>query len=563
MAKKGTIARGVVSLEAQTASFITGMNQAGNSIKRIETLTTRMVRTFRNIGVYSGLAIVTRGAVNAAKEMASLSVQVENVGNAFDRLEGVTLQDLQRATMGLVDNLTLMQQAVKFENFGLPVEQLGKFLQFANIRAQETGESVDWLVDSIVVGLGRKSIKVLDNLSLNVNRFKEEVAAGAGWTETLAKMVDEELAKNTQVVADETQRAATAWQNLKIAVSEFFGPNINQSFGMLTTLVNGLADAAERLKQAEADREVERLVAEVNRRYQEILRLGWRGEEIPFGLAFNYKAAIDRLAELGYDRFGVMRSVSSGPSLTGFIEEAAPTELIPDSVVQEFLDDMDIMAEGMREYFEMLEMTDEINAMRWESIKDEADASAKAIDEAMQRLVGSTLDMSMRSTVLLDEQILSWIEFRDTIVDLMADLSFAIGNELVRALTGAENAWKNFGRQIIRIVTNRALMAGITALTGGIGAVGTAAPGGFFNRLIEELFPFRPKAQGGIAKGLALVGEAGPELVEFNSRARVYSNPQTQRLMAGGMTGGEVVFRISGDELIGILSRQDEKKNYF
>jgi hypothetical protein len=67
-----------------------------------------------------------------------------------------------------------------------------------------------------------------------------------------------------------------------------------------------------------------------------------------------------------------------------------------------------------------------------------------------------------------------------------------------------------------------------------------------------------------MAKGLTMVGEAGPELVNFNQPARVFSNPATQRMMgAAGAAGGDVVFKISGDELVGILSRKGQKKNYF
>lgn len=41
--------------------------------------------------------------------------------------------------------------------------------------------------------------------------------------------------------------------------------------------------------------------------------------------------------------------------------------------------------------------------------------------------------------------------------------------------------------------------------------------------------------KGGFARGMAVVGEGGPEIVDFGSRgAQVYSNPQSQAMMAGG-----------------------------
>ena len=41
---------------------------------------------------------------------------------------------------------------------------------------------------------------------------------------------------------------------------------------------------------------------------------------------------------------------------------------------------------------------------------------------------------------------------------------------------------------------------------------------------------------GGLARGLTLVGEQGPELVDFRQTARVYSAPQTQELLGRGVT---------------------------
>ena len=52
-----------------------------------------------------------------------------------------------------------MKQAVKFDNFNLSLEQMGTFLAFAQQQAKDTGQDVNFLVDSIV-GLGRKSLPI-------------------------------------------------------------------------------------------------------------------------------------------------------------------------------------------------------------------------------------------------------------------------------------------------------------------------------------------------------------------------------------------------------------------
>jgi Fe2+ transport system protein B len=59
-----------------------------------------------------------------------------------------------------------------------------------------------------------------------------------------------------------------------------------------------------------------------------------------------------------------------------------------------------------------------------------------------------------------------------------------------------------------------------------VGAMGATQVGLILAQPVPEF------AEGGIADGLALVGEAGPELVDFRSPARVYNNSQTNNLLS-------------------------------
>ena len=59
-----------------------------------------------------------------------------------------------------------MKATVKAKDFRIPVDDMGKYLAFAQLKAQQTGQSVEYMTDSIVTGLGRKSLLILDNLGL-------------------------------------------------------------------------------------------------------------------------------------------------------------------------------------------------------------------------------------------------------------------------------------------------------------------------------------------------------------------------------------------------------------
>ena len=159
-----------------------------------------------------------------AAESVELASKMEGVEAAFNRLNDPTLLDnLRKATAGTVDDLKLMQTAVKAENFRIPMDVLAKGLDFAQRRAQATGESVDYMVDSFVTGLGRQSVKILDNLGISAAELKERMAEGATMAEAVGQIMDEEFKKvgervTTTSMKVDQQRASIT--NLKTEIGE-------------------------------------------------------------------------------------------------------------------------------------------------------------------------------------------------------------------------------------------------------------------------------------------------------------------------------------------------------
>ena len=159
-----------------------------------------------------------------AAESIDLASKMEGVEAAFNRLNDPTLLDnLRKATANTVDDLKLMQTAVKAENFRIPMDVLAKGLDFAQRRAQATGESVDYMVDSFVTGLGRQSVKILDNLGISAAELKERMAEGATMAEAVGQIMDEEFKKvgervTTTSMKIDKQRASIT--NLKTEIGE-------------------------------------------------------------------------------------------------------------------------------------------------------------------------------------------------------------------------------------------------------------------------------------------------------------------------------------------------------
>jgi hypothetical protein len=171
-------------------------------------------------------AQVVRELVDVTLEAARLAGQVETVGNAFRRQipnSESLLFRLQKATHGTVTDLELMQRALKFQNFGADVEQLPDLLEFAAVRAQQTGESIDYMVNSIVDGIGRKSILKLDNLGISASRLKEEfngVALASLSVAEVSQGVANIMKEELQKMGGYAENSATTVDQLSVAIQE-------------------------------------------------------------------------------------------------------------------------------------------------------------------------------------------------------------------------------------------------------------------------------------------------------------------------------------------------------
>ena len=217
-------------------------------------------------------------AVDVIKQFVSESVdlasKMEGVEAAFNRLNDPNLLDnLRKATAGTVDDLKLMQTAVKAENFRIPMDTLAKGLEFAQRRAQATGESVDYMVDSFVTGLGRESVKILDNLGISTIELQAKTKELGSMAAAVGQIMDEEFEKvgervTTTSMKIDKQRASVT--NLKTEVGEKLLP-------IYSRFLNGTIKGLDNINFILDDQEkgYKRLFVAV-KSYFEITRAGYR-----------------------------------------------------------------------------------------------------------------------------------------------------------------------------------------------------------------------------------------------------------------------------------------------
>lgn len=160
----------------------------------------------------------------SAKAGMEMAAQADGVIKAFKDMDDPNLLDnLRKATKGTVNDVQLMTAAVQAKDFRIPLEDLGKYLQFAQLKAQQTGQSVDYMTNSIVTGLGRKSPMILDNLGISATEISEKTKETGDFMKAVAKIVDTQLAEagDTYIsAADKAARKTAEWENAQRRLGE-------------------------------------------------------------------------------------------------------------------------------------------------------------------------------------------------------------------------------------------------------------------------------------------------------------------------------------------------------
>lgn len=373
------LAKMAVIISAQTAEFNRKMSQSQNSIKKFTGFISSMAGTL-------GIAFSVQQVAQFALEVSKLAGEAEGVRAAFNKLpQSIKLMDeLKRATGGTVSELDLMKRAVQASNFDISLRALPRLLEFAAVRAQQTGQSVDYLVDSIVTGIGRKSKLILDNLGISAVQLDEKLggvsvaAASVGQVaDAVGSIAEENLAKMgsmADTASTKIQRLAASWENLKVKIGEAANSTgVLGSFVQSTTiLLDLLADQERTLALADVRRatsgsiffgddaafdkivELVRKGHEFNETVEQIQSyMGVSAEHAEKIHAFLEKASL-KGKEL---RFSQQDRLIIDPS-TGMPAHRQPDSVVPDlSMFQKQIETYDTLKEKLKELNEQFETT--------------------------------------------------------------------------------------------------------------------------------------------------------------------------------------------------------------
>ena len=216
MASK-TVANLTAVISANNTKFKKGISGAKSSLSSFE-------KSVTAIGPTIAAAFSVAAITNFAKESVTAAAEAEGIKRAFEALNDPNLlSELRTAVKGTVSDVRLMQSAVKANNFKIPLEQLAMFFKFAQKRAIETGESVDYLVESITNGIARKSLPILDNLGLSATQVRDEFNKTGDMAKAVANIISESMgdaSDETITTSESIAQIQATFSNLKVDVGE-------------------------------------------------------------------------------------------------------------------------------------------------------------------------------------------------------------------------------------------------------------------------------------------------------------------------------------------------------
>ena len=215
-----------LKLDARTAELTKKLDKANQELNRFRKKTEKQLSGlssgFKTLAGTVAATFAVSKLTGFGKELIQIAADTEGVETAFKNLNDPNLlRELREATMGTVSDLELMKVSLAAKNFKIPLDDLATYMKFATQRATETGESVDYLVNSIVTGLGRKSVMILDNLGISASELKEKMKGGKDMAAALGEVINENLSDDfTKTNANNLATISAQWDNIKAKMGE-------------------------------------------------------------------------------------------------------------------------------------------------------------------------------------------------------------------------------------------------------------------------------------------------------------------------------------------------------
>lgn len=528
-------------IEAKSREAIKHLNKTEKEIDDLSKSSQKVNNSFsglgRTIGAVFG-AIAVQQVVGFAMETAKLASTSEDLRRSLNNLaqkEGLNtvqlMKDLRAATGNAVSDIDLMKSATQGKFLGVDLKNMPILFQFASQRARDTGQNIDYLVESIVTGIGRKSPLILDNLGIQMRDLDaevEKIARSTGkWTGkvdenlrslylqdaavTVAKRAISESGEQSETAATKFERFAASIENLKVTIGELVsGPlaDFAEVLDIVLKRLTGTLDGSDRIRILKG--EISALVAEIKNLESGGLPSGGGLLSIndPEFFRERLKKAQAELASLLVTDSGLLSRTGTAfqtpkpsPGGGGGTGEADPIQKLKNA-----LGEVDEAAMRNSESFNMM--------------FDTVDENAPGFEEALRR---GTMELQEQQRIALE-------------VGSIIESSFqALTQSLIDGATKGSEAWGDFFDTLKKQITAFLVSEAVKGLLGMF--IGAIIPGGsalFGPSIFSKVF-----SRGGSAPSINS-GLAAAPVSTIGIPAIATPSMPTR----GGMGGGSIINNI-------------------
>lgn len=254
-------------LEIDDSKIATSLNKTSNEFSKLAS----KINDFGNIAgtVIKGVTIAftaveaaTIGVSVALVKMSQRAGTIEGVSRGFEKNFGdvtKSLNTLRSAAQGTISDFDLMSSANKAALLGVTsdVKKLAGLMVTARLRARELGTTATDAFNDIVIGIGRKSPLILDNLGIKIPDAIKKAMESMSEAEQMQTLLNyaiqdgidlsKQYSSTSLTAADKAAILAAQWTNLKDAFSNALSP-IGELITMgLSPIVEWLTKGAEAL----------------------------------------------------------------------------------------------------------------------------------------------------------------------------------------------------------------------------------------------------------------------------------------------------------------------------
>lgn len=191
----------------------------------------KLTTSFASLGKVIAATFAIERITSFISSSIELATRAQEIKSEFDKLNSpYLLANLRRATQGTLSDLKLMEVALRADKLGVPMEKLGKIMEFAKVRADALGKSTEELTDTLIQGIGIKGTRALVQVGISQEQFSKEVKKTGDYFTALDNIMTQTLetaGEGFESVADKQDKLRASIENTKVEIGNKLLPVID------------------------------------------------------------------------------------------------------------------------------------------------------------------------------------------------------------------------------------------------------------------------------------------------------------------------------------------------